>query len=127
MIPIFDIDKLKLSKSLEQRRVYTVWVGGTEVNDHLLSLSDAQDLASEYQQDGYDDVVIEAVVETDDPVYTVWVGGAEVNDYLLSLSDAQDLAFEYQQDGYDDVYIVNTVTNEVKNHCFPVTIRESMS
>lgn len=114
MIPIFDKSKLLkgLEKRGEQDRFYTVWVGGTEVNDHLLSLSEAEDLAFEYQQDGYDDVVI---VETNDPVYTVWVGGTEVNDHLLSLSDAQDLAFEYQQDGYDDVYIVNTVTNNVEN------------
>ncbi len=39
--------------------IYTVWVGGTEVNDYLLTLSDAQDLADRYKSDGYDDVCIQ--------------------------------------------------------------------
>ena len=38
---------------------YTVWVGGVEVNDHLLSKSAAEALADEYRADGYDDVCIE--------------------------------------------------------------------
>lgn len=40
---------------------YTVWVGGVEVNDHYLSLQEAQALASEYKDDGHDDVKVEAV------------------------------------------------------------------
>ena len=41
---------------------YTVWVGGSEVNDYYLeSLSDAETLADEYREDGYDDVQVEAV------------------------------------------------------------------
>ena len=39
-------------------RVYTVWVGGSEVNDNLLTRSEAEDLANEYREDGYDDVVV---------------------------------------------------------------------
>lgn len=42
---------------------YTVWVGGTEVNDYHLSLDEAQRLAYEYQNDGYDDVIIEEIKE----------------------------------------------------------------
>ena len=38
---------------------YTVWVGGTEVNDYLLTKEDAKKLAEEYKKDGYDDVVID--------------------------------------------------------------------
>lgn len=39
--------------------LYTVWVGGTEVCDEYLnSLEDAQRLADEYRDEGYDDVVI---------------------------------------------------------------------
>ena len=38
---------------------YTVWVGGTEVCDEYLnSLEDAQRLADEYRDNGYDDVII---------------------------------------------------------------------
>jgi len=37
---------------------YTVWVGGGEVNDYLLSLHSANKLANEYIRDGYDDVNI---------------------------------------------------------------------
>ena len=41
-------------------RVYSVWVGASEVNDYYLSLEDAIELAQEYKDDGYDDVVIRA-------------------------------------------------------------------
>ena len=38
---------------------YTVWAGGTEVCDEYLnSLEDAQRLADEYRNKGYDDVII---------------------------------------------------------------------
>jgi hypothetical protein len=38
--------------------IYSVWVGGVEVNDYLLSWSDANELATEYRNAGYDDVGI---------------------------------------------------------------------
>lgn len=38
---------------------YTVWVGGTEVNDHLLSKNKAKELASVFHD--YDDVVVEKI------------------------------------------------------------------
>lgn len=41
--------------------MYTVWVGGVEVNDHYLTLDRAKMLAFEYQIDGYDDVIIEEI------------------------------------------------------------------
>ena len=44
----------------DQKR-YEVWVGGTVVNDYNLSYEDAKDLATEYQDDGYDDVRISKV------------------------------------------------------------------
>ena len=43
-------------------KVYTVWVGGTEVNDYLLNLADAEKVKQEYNDDGYDDVIIEKVL-----------------------------------------------------------------
>jgi hypothetical protein len=42
---------------------YTVWAGGVEVNDHLLTKSQAEDLAQEYIDDDYDDVIVEKVEE----------------------------------------------------------------
>lgn len=40
---------------------YSVWVGGCEVNDYYLTKAEAEDLAEEYKEDGYDDVFIEEV------------------------------------------------------------------
>ncbi len=39
-------------------RVYSVWVGASEVNNYYLSFEDAKDLAEEYKDDNYDNVVI---------------------------------------------------------------------
>ena len=40
---------------------HTVWVGGVEVNDYYLSKEKAENLAEEYREDGYTDVVIELI------------------------------------------------------------------
>ena len=40
---------------------YTVWVGGTEVNDYYLTKQQAENLAFEYEQQGYDDVFVEQI------------------------------------------------------------------
>ena len=40
---------------------YTVWVGGIEVNDFLLSKEDADWLAEIYKKNGYTDVVVEEI------------------------------------------------------------------
>jgi hypothetical protein len=40
---------------------FTVWVGGVEVNDNLLSKIDAENLAQEYIDDDYDDVIIQKI------------------------------------------------------------------
>lgn len=40
---------------------YTVWVGGVEVNDYYLTKEEAENLAFEYEDDGYDDVIIEKI------------------------------------------------------------------
>lgn len=42
---------------------FVVWVGGVEVNDHLLTKEKAEELAQEYIDDDYDDVVVEEVEE----------------------------------------------------------------
>lgn len=40
---------------------YTVWVGGTEVNNYYLTKKEAENLAFEYEDDGYDDIIIEKI------------------------------------------------------------------
>ena len=42
-----------------KEKCYTVWVGGTEVNDYYLDRDSALRLAQLYIDDGYDDVNIE--------------------------------------------------------------------
>lgn len=49
----------------KKEKLYTVWVGASEVNDYYLTLEDAIDLAHEYEDDGYDDVVIEPINKGD--------------------------------------------------------------
>ena len=39
--------------------VYTVWVGGVEVNDYYMDKKDAEYMAEFYKDEGYDDVVIQ--------------------------------------------------------------------
>ncbi len=39
--------------------LYTVWVGAMEVNDEYQTLENAEKLASQFTERGYDDVVIE--------------------------------------------------------------------
>ena len=40
---------------------YTLWVGGSEVNDRYLSASEAINLAFEWALKGYDDIQIERI------------------------------------------------------------------
>ena len=47
-------------------KLYTVWVGGTEVNDYLMSEYDADELADQWIDDGYDDVSIQFVRDEDE-------------------------------------------------------------
>ena len=42
-----------------EKQSYSVWVGGIEVNDSLLSLKEANTLADVYKQKGYTDVKID--------------------------------------------------------------------
>ena len=43
--------------------MYTLWVGGGEMNSHYLSRADAYDWAQEMIEMGYEDVVVEYVNE----------------------------------------------------------------
>jgi hypothetical protein len=53
------MSKLKIDLGTGNEQVYSVWVGGVEVNDTLLTKAEAEDLANEYKADGYDDVIID--------------------------------------------------------------------
>ena len=46
-----------------QQPEWSVWVGGIEVNDHLLRLQDAQDMANSYEAEGYSDVALRQEAE----------------------------------------------------------------
>ncbi len=37
---------------------FSIWVGGGEVNDHLVTLSEAREVADHWINQGYDDVAI---------------------------------------------------------------------
>jgi len=43
----------------KERRKYTVWVGGTEVTDHFVTMTTAKDIFADYTEQGYKDVVIQ--------------------------------------------------------------------
>ena len=43
--------------------LYSVWVDGIEVNDNLLTLESAKNLAEDYIDDDYDDVSVEGITE----------------------------------------------------------------
>jgi hypothetical protein len=40
---------------------WTVWVGGGEINDYLLTEQEAQELAQIWKDKGYDEVAIERI------------------------------------------------------------------
>jgi hypothetical protein len=47
--------------NLSEEHIWSVWVGGMEVNDYPLTKPDAIQLAIEYYEDGYNDVSIECI------------------------------------------------------------------
>ena len=48
---------------------YTVWIGGTEVNDFLLNKSEADVLANTYKNQGHDDVQIQDIDKVNKMLY----------------------------------------------------------
>ena len=42
-----------------KQNIWSVWVGGEEVNDCCMAFDDAERLAFEYEENGYDDVYVE--------------------------------------------------------------------
>ena len=41
--------------------LYSVWVGGAEVNDFMLDRKTAKEIAEYWRDEGYDDVVLERI------------------------------------------------------------------
>jgi len=44
------------------KKYFSLWVGGVEVNDHYLTKEEVQQLEKEYINKGYIDVIIERVL-----------------------------------------------------------------
>jgi hypothetical protein len=62
---IFRIDnsqsiKYLTGKNKDKEMEYTVWVGGVEVNDTLLTHDDAIKLCEQYREQGYTDVQLDS-------------------------------------------------------------------
>jgi len=55
---INDMVKLIDESEREEATSWTVWVGGSEVNSHLLTQSKAISIANDWFSRGYDDVVV---------------------------------------------------------------------
>lgn len=87
---------------------FTVWVGGVEVNDRLLTHAKAQALANGYIDADYDDVhVVNVSAETDDgAVYTVWVDGSIITGFRGNVHEASKLATYWAERGYTDVTLM---------------------
>lgn len=87
---------------MKDPRRYTVWVGGTEVNDHYLTLEEAKKLEQEYKDKGHDDALI------DEKVGTI-LASTFIEWYLSDDSDVKDLGRDVrtalQASGYFNITI----------------------
>ena len=52
-------NKYKTMLQGNERKKYTVWVGGTEVTDHFVTYASAKNILNTYKGQGYDDVIIQ--------------------------------------------------------------------
>ena len=44
---------------MEKIKLYTVWVGGTEVTDNYVTFEDASTLYDYYKERGHDDIIVQ--------------------------------------------------------------------
>lgn len=86
--------------------VYSVWAGGTEVNDHYLSLDEAFNLADVFEREGYEDICIEKVFSQEIKLSLEEANGvsgqipllqASIN-LLAELEDRVQLSSFYEED-----------------------------
>ena len=63
-----DMSKEEYDKTVKDSEMeYTVWVGGTEVNDNWLTYDEALTLYDKYKAQGYDDIELDARIKQDIP------------------------------------------------------------
>ena len=58
LLQIINTNKALVIGTKKMKRIYSVWVGGVEVNDYYQTLENAKKLASQFTDRGYDDVAI---------------------------------------------------------------------
>ena len=49
---------VELTPALMEQKIFSVWVGGVEVNDNYVDYKEAQAIADHYLEENYGDVVI---------------------------------------------------------------------
>ena len=81
---------------------YTVWVGGTEVNDSLLEYDDATKLAESYRKEGHTDVIVECVEMkiyevTLDCIGTLYYESEKPETQQEAIANARRIATDYPQ------------------------------
>ena len=54
--------KKKHRQSPEGLELFSVWVGGGEVNDHYLTATEMIELVQKYASEGYEDIAVEQVL-----------------------------------------------------------------
>lgn len=87
-----------------EEKVYSVWVGGYEINDYYLTEKEAKKLTREYKENGYDDIIIEKQGEqkpnnNTEPKFNVgdWITNG---DYTWKIVEVKPLDYILQsQDG----------------------------
>ena len=63
--------------TITDQAIYSVWVGGVEVNNYPLTASQAIDISHEWAHKGYDDVEIDVIVDASQKSYS-WSEMAEL-------------------------------------------------
>lgn len=51
----------KEGNRIMEEKLFTVWVGGLEINDHYLTEQEAHRLANLYRNLGYEDIVLDRI------------------------------------------------------------------
>ena len=85
---------------------YTVWVGGTEVNDSLLEYDNAMKLAESYRKEGHTDVIVECVEYNEglnhyevtlDCIGTLYYESEKPETQQEAIANARRIATDYPQ------------------------------
>ena len=60
-----EYNKPKRKEKALSDKTWTVWVDGSEVIDYLVTREEAQEIADNYKEDGYEEVIIEQYTQTE--------------------------------------------------------------